>query len=86
MFRYKKTWMLINKRSFSSFIVNQRPRLCLAGGVEKVPAQFCRNISPLESMYQKLISLPAVHHIEDSLAYIHDATGERSLVTCQLEK
>ena len=81
MFRYKKTCKLINKRSFSSFIVNERPRLCLAGGVEKVPAQFCRNISTLESMYQKLISLPAVHHIEDSLAYIHDATGERSLVS-----
>ena len=78
MYRCRTTLNLINKRTFSSLKVNHIPRLCLPPGVERVPVQlqFSRNVSTLESMYQKLITLPAVHHIEDSLAYIHDATGE----------
>lgn len=33
------------------------------------------NISTLDSMYEKMISLPAVHYIEDSLVQFHDVTG-----------
>ena len=34
-----------------------------------------RRVSTMESMYGKIISLPAVHYIEDTLASIHDSTG-----------
>ena len=30
----------------------------------------------MESMYMKLISLPMVHTLEDTLAHVHDTTGE----------
>ena len=33
------------------------------------------HISTLDSMYEKMISLPAVHYIEDSLVQFHDVTG-----------
>ena len=29
-------------------------------------------------MYMKVVSLPIVHHIEDTFAYIHDTTGNWS--------
>jgi len=34
-----------------------------------------RRVSTFESMYAKMISLPVVHHIEDTLSSIHDFTG-----------
>ena len=33
------------------------------------------SVSTMETMYGKIISLPAVHYIEDTLASIHDSTG-----------
>ena len=33
------------------------------------------SVSTMETMYGKIISLPAVHYIEDILASIHDSTG-----------
>jgi len=73
MLKYVKTDML-NKRAFSSLIDNQRSRITLSPG--NIAQNCCqRNISTFESMYIKVISLPAVHHVEDSLAYFHDTTG-----------
>ena len=78
MLKYIRTGVLINQRSFSSLRVNQKPRFIyptenlLSGG----SLSLSRNVSTLESLYSKVISLPPVHYIEDSLAYIHDTTGE----------
>ena len=33
------------------------------------------SLSTFEHMYDKLISLPPVHYIEDTLAHIHDVSG-----------
>jgi len=72
MFKYVKSG-ISNRRTFSSLIVTHEPIL----SPSRVNSQrgCTRNISTIESMYLKLISLPAVHHIEDSFAYIHDTTG-----------
>ena len=77
MNRLMKTGILINRRSFSSLNVNQQSRFVLSHRSENIPRQccHCRSISTFESIYLKLISLPAVHYVEDSLAYIHDTTG-----------
>ena len=32
-------------------------------------------MSTFESLYLKVVSLPAVHYIEDTMASIHDSTG-----------
>ena len=42
-------------------------------GLERI--DLSRHMSTFESMYFKVISLPPVHYIEDTLASIHDATG-----------
>ena len=34
-----------------------------------------RSLSTFETAYLKIVSLPAVHQIEDTLASIHDSTG-----------
>ena len=34
-----------------------------------------RNLSTFETAYLKIVSLPAVHHLEDTLASVHDMTG-----------
>ena len=82
MLKYVKTGVLINTRTFSSLRVRQKPRfisqsenILSCGGLSPRP----RNISTFESLHLKVISLPAVHYIEDSLAYIHDTTGEHEL-------
>ena len=76
MLKYLKTGVLINKRTFSSLRVRQEPGFIYrndnSGGSL---SQHSRNISTVESLYLKVISLPPVHYIEDSLAYIHDTTG-----------
>ena len=78
MLKYIKTGVLINKRTFSSLRVNKQPRFIyrndniLSRGSISLQS---RNISTVEGLYLKVISLPPVHYIEDSLAYIHDTTG-----------
>ena len=42
--------------------------------------QSCQ-ISSLDSMYHKMISLPPVHFIEDSLVQFHDVTGKNYFIT-----
>ena len=41
-----------------------------------------RSASTVEAMYMKLISLPVVHQLEDTLAQVHDTAGV-SNDTCQ---
>ena len=41
-----------------------------------------RSVSTMEAMYMKLISLPMVHQLEDTLAQVHDTAGV-SDDTCQ---
>ena len=77
MLKHIKTGVLISTRKFSSLRVNQKPRFLYQN--ENFSSfnisGLSRNISTFESLYLKVISLPAVHYIEDSLAYIHDTTG-----------
>ena len=77
MLKYVTTGVLMNTRQFSSLRVNQKPRFIYQNGNFPSVNISCRsrNISTFESLYLKVISLPAVHYIEDSLAYIHDTTG-----------
>ena len=77
MLKYVTTGVLINTRKFSSLSVNQKPRFIYRNGNFPSVNISCRSrkISTFESLYLKVVSLPAVHYIEDSLAYIHDTTG-----------
>ena len=76
-----KPYKNINKisfREFNSLLPRHSPRLLSQTSSTEI-CQHCivkRDLSTLESMYLKIVSLPAVHQIEDSLAYIHDFTGD----------
>lgn len=58
---FKRTTKILN------FDINSRSKIFCTNNV--------RHVSTFESMYAKLISLPVVHHIEDTLSSIHDSTG-----------
>jgi len=63
-------------RLFSHFQSNARNGLNMSVrryGLERI--DLSKHMSTFESMYFKVISLPPVHYIEDTLASIHDATG-----------
>jgi len=55
--------------------LSHRPQLLLSLHRPQLCQHNARNMSTMESMYMKLISLPMVHTLEDTLAHVHDTTG-----------
>ena len=74
-----KTTCLTSCGSFRTFSsLNTSKRGCLQKLYpNNMNFQHCdrRKLSTLESMYMKVVSLPIVHHIEDTFAFIHDLSG-----------